>query len=107
MFETTRLKACGSRECLEPAGGIGLVAGEVDEDERDLVAEFTGPVALAQADRNHRFELDRRLVLAFEKAPQAARGDRQHHVVDAGSKVLLDALEVAQRSSRRGEMATG
>src|SRR5205085_4644002 len=84
----------------QPPPGLGLVAWQLDEDERDAVAQLAGTVIVADADRHHRLERRRRLPATLQEAADASRRGGEHDVVDAGPVALLDRTEVPKRSVR-------
>ena len=82
---------------------VGLVAGQVDEHERDRVAGRGGLVA--HADGDHRLELGRLLAALLEEAAHRSRRDREHDVVDGGPMVALDLLQITEGARRAAEAA--
>ena len=90
---------------LESHDRVGLVAGQVDEDERDLVAQVAGGLVATDVDGHHRLERDRRLSARPEQVAHAAGAHRQEHVVEGGPEATLHALQVLQRALEQRQPA--
>ena len=95
-----------AHRCLdyrEPSLGVGLVAWQLDEDERDAVAELPGGAVVAHAHGDHRLEWDRFISVIHQESTESAGRRREQHVVDRPAVGALDSAQVVERPVRPTE----
>jgi glutamine synthetase len=94
-------------DVLKPPDRIRLVAGKVDEHERDPVAELAFPSFATDVHGDHRLQRSGLPASFAQELPHPSRRHRQEDVVDRAAKRPPDSLQVAERAAEPGQVAGG
>ena len=81
----------------QPRDGVGLVARQRDEQERDPVAAARRVLARPDVRRHHRLQALRRLAAALREAAQRAGARGQHDVVGRHAEAAAHRADVVER----------
>ena len=79
---------------IQPAKGVGLLAGQLGEHERDAVAKDVR--GAAHAHRDHRLQRSRLLAVIGQVGAHPSGHGREHHVVNRGAVGALDRPQIVQ-----------